>query len=140
MTGRLRTPHNVHPEPTKMMRIDTSSRIIGELPFVLRAAHADPAYRAWCRHAVRDGYIAYRAAQDPADAAQHELAELVRNTGGSPMAGRAPAGCTDRPLPGPKPVTTGDVNGHDAVHTRSEGTVPNRDQQAGHQCHELTAP
>lgn len=54
--------------------------LLEELSFVRREAQAeaDVAYAAWRADTCRDTYAVYRAAQDRADAAQDDLADLVR--------------------------------------------------------------
>lgn len=53
--------------------------MLEELRFVWREAQleADEAYEDWNAVSSRDRYAVYRAAQDRADAAQDDLAELV---------------------------------------------------------------
>ncbi len=52
--------------------------LVNEVGFARREAQADAdlAYRGWCADRTRERYLAYRAAQDRADAAQDELAAL----------------------------------------------------------------
>ena len=54
--------------------------ILEELSFVRREAQAeaDEAYEDWRAELTRVSYAVYRAAQDRADAAQDDLAALVR--------------------------------------------------------------
>ncbi len=54
--------------------------MLGELKFVRREAQAEAnlAYEDWRVIASADAYAVYRAAQDRADAAQDDLADLVR--------------------------------------------------------------
>ncbi len=54
--------------------------ILEELSFVRREAQAeaDLAYEDWRLQPSRDAYAVYRAAQDRADAAQDDLADVVR--------------------------------------------------------------
>ncbi len=51
-----------------------------EFSFVRREAQAEAnlAYQDWRALASADAYVVYRAAQDRADAAQDDLADLVR--------------------------------------------------------------
>ncbi len=53
--------------------------MVEELSFVRREAQleADLAYEDWRQLATRDSYAVYRAAQDRADAAQDDLAQLI---------------------------------------------------------------
>ncbi len=53
--------------------------MLEELSFVRREAQAeaDQAYEDWRVRSSRDAYAVYRAAQDRADAAQDDLANLV---------------------------------------------------------------
>jgi hypothetical protein len=53
--------------------------MLEEMSFVRREAQAeaDLAYEDWCVRAGADAYAVYRAAQDRADAAQDDLAELT---------------------------------------------------------------
>ena len=53
--------------------------MLEELGFVRREAQleADLAYEDWQHMSTRDAYAVYRAAQDRADAAQDDLAQLV---------------------------------------------------------------
>ncbi len=41
-------------------------------------AEANMAYEGWCRRPGEEAYIIYRAAEDRADAAEHELAAASR--------------------------------------------------------------
>ena len=54
--------------------------MLEELSFVRYEAQveADLAYEDWCYLRSRDAYAVYRAAQDRADAAQDDLAQLAR--------------------------------------------------------------
>ena len=54
--------------------------VVGELCYVRRAAQAEAerAYEAWRQHPRATTYVAYRAAQDRADAAQDHLAQWLR--------------------------------------------------------------
>jgi len=58
--------------------------MLEELGFVRREAQveADAAYEDWKVLDTREAYAVYRAAQDRADAAQDDLAELVGRLGG----------------------------------------------------------
>jgi hypothetical protein len=77
--------HAAHPAYSEQTR----SRMFYELQYVRREAQAEAqlAYDAWCRLPGRDGYAVYRAAQDRADAAEDELAALVRGSQADPTSG-----------------------------------------------------
>ena len=53
--------------------------LLEEMSFVRRAAQteADLTYEDWRRRLCRDSYAVYRAAQDRADAAQDDLADIA---------------------------------------------------------------
>ncbi len=54
--------------------------MLEEISFIRREAQAeaDLAYECWRQRPGADAYVVYRAAQDRADAAQDDLADLVQ--------------------------------------------------------------
>jgi hypothetical protein len=69
--------HAAHPR----VGAQTAEWPVYELRYVRREAQAEAQleYEAWGQLPGRDGYAVYRAAQDRADAAQVQLAALVRH-------------------------------------------------------------
>ena len=78
-----RALRNACDEEAAVVNITPSVRdfaLLEEMSFVRREAQAeaDLAYEDWRLRLCADSYAVYRAAQDRADAAQDDLADLVR--------------------------------------------------------------
>jgi hypothetical protein len=68
-------PVGMVPDPIRRLAAGAPA-LVGEPAWAWRDAQVEAAraYAAWCRAPGADGYAAYRAAQDRADAAQDALA------------------------------------------------------------------
>ena len=80
MSPYERATLSVEASDTVCLRPSTHAyALVDELSFVRREAQAeaDIAYADWQLLASRDAYAVYRAAQDRADAAQDDLAQLI---------------------------------------------------------------